>query len=152
MGPGRKLVSEDEYTAHKARFDALGEHECLTEGLETIPDFRNVEYWQELNGRWGKQKIEHVGETVPADAVLPEALNEAQRAEIAAQELADRIAALSPEEKETEKQARIKAVIREAALKKQEAEIEAGVNDTILTFDPVAWVREQKEEIEALYA
>jgi hypothetical protein len=43
-------------------------------------------------------------------------------------------------------------VIHEAVIKKQEAELEAEVNDTPLTFDPVAWVRERKGEIEALYA
>jgi uncharacterized protein YaiL (DUF2058 family) len=80
-----------EYTAHKAKFDALGEHQLL----------------------------------------------------------ADRIAALSPEERE--KRAQIKAVIHEAAIKKQEADIEAEVDDTASTFDPVAWVRERKGEIEALY-
>jgi hypothetical protein len=149
---GQKLVSEDEYTDHKARLDTLEEHQCLTEDLETISDFRNVKYWQKLDGRWGEHKIEHLDETVPVDAILPDALNAALREEIAVQERADRIAALSPEEKESEKQAQIKAVIHEAVIKKQEAEIEAGVNETSLTFDPVAWVREQKREIEALYA
>jgi hypothetical protein len=151
-GPGRKLISEAEYTTRRAAFDALEEHQLLTEELEVIPDFRNTEYWQKPEGRWEKIKIVRPGVTIPADAVLPDALTEAQRMEIAAQEGLDRIAALSPAEKEAEKQARIKAVIHEAVIKKQEAELEAEVNDTPLTFDPVAWVREQKEEIEALYA
>jgi hypothetical protein len=151
-GPERKLISETEYADHKAKFDALGERQCLTEQLEAIPDFRNVEYWQKLDGRWGKHKIGHIGETVPNGAILSDALNAAQREEIADQERADLIAALSPEEKEQEKQAQIKAVIHEAAIKKQEAEIEAELDDAPLTFDPVAWVRERKSEIEALYA
>jgi hypothetical protein len=150
-GSGRKLLSEADYAVHKEKFDALGEHRCLTEDLETVPDFRNAEYWQKANNKWGKHKIEHLGETVPAKAVLPDKLTEAQRSEIAAQEQADRIAALSPDEKEVEKQARIKAVIHEAVTRKQEAELEAEVNDTPLTFDPVAWVRERKSEIEAAY-
>jgi hypothetical protein len=124
----------------------------LTEGLEIIPDFRNVEYWQKQDGRWGKTKIEHIGETVPSDAVVPDSLTAPQRAEIAAQEKADRIAALSPVDKEAEKQAQIKAVIHEAVIKKQEAELEAEVNNASLTFDPVAWARERKSEIEAIYA
>ena len=61
LGPGRKLLSEAEYTAHKALFDALGEHQLLTEELEVIQDFRNTEYWRKVNGRWGKIKIEHTG-------------------------------------------------------------------------------------------
>ena len=152
VDPGRKLLSEAEYTTRKAAFDALEEHHLLTEELEVIPDLRNTEYWQKLDGRWEKIKIICPGETVPADAVLPDALTGAQRTEIAAQEQADRIAALSPAEKEAEKQAQIKAVIHEAIIKKQEAELEAEVNDTLLTFDPVAWVQERKSDIEALYA
>jgi hypothetical protein len=152
VGPGRKHVSQEEYAAHKARLDSLGENQLLTVELETIPDFRGTEYWQKAGSRWGKRKIEHIGEKVPANGILSDALTEIQRTEIVAQERADRIAALSPEEKENEKQAQIKAAIHEAALKKQEAEIEAEVNDEALTFDPVAWARERKSEIEALYA
>ena len=152
VGPGRRLLSEAEYTTRKAAFDALEEHHLLTEELEVIPDLRNTEYWHKANGRWEKIKIICLGETVPSDAVLPDALTEAQRGEIAAQERADRIAALPAAEKEAEKQAQIKAVIHEAVIKKEEAELEAEVNDTPLTFDPVVWVRERKEEIEALYA
>jgi hypothetical protein len=151
-GPGRKAISEDEYAAHKAKFEALGELRRLTEDLEAIPDFRGNEYWLKQDGRWEKRKIERVGEAVPIDAYVSDTLTVAQRAEIAAQEKADRIAALSPESKEAEKQAQIKAVIHEAIIKKQEAELEAEVNDTLLTFDPVAWARERKGEIEAIYA
>jgi hypothetical protein len=151
-GPGRKLLTDAEYAAHKAKFDALEQHQLLTEALQVIPDFRDVEYWKKTNGRWNKVKIQTVGETVPAGGVLPDALSAEQRAEIAVQEQADRIAALSAEAKAAEKQARIKAVIHEAAVKKNEAELEAAVNETEMTFDPVAWVQERKTEIEALYA
>jgi hypothetical protein len=151
-GPGRKAISEDEHAAHKAKFEDLGEYRRLTEGLETIPVFRNSEYWQKQAGRWGKTKIERLGEIIPPDAFVSDTLTAAQRAEIAAQEKADRIAALSPEDKAAEKQAQIKAVIHEAVIRKQEAELEAEVNDTPLTFDPVAWARERKSEIEAVYA
>ncbi|MDR1249241.1 MAG: hypothetical protein LBK63_08065, partial [Treponema sp.] len=133
-------------------FEALKEHQCLTEDLETISDFRNSEYWQKQNGRWEKRKIERLGEIIPSDAVVSDALTAPQRAEIAAQEKAERIAALSPEDKAAEKQAQIKAVVHEAVIKRQEAELEAEMNDTPLTFDPVAWASERKSEIEAIYA
>jgi hypothetical protein len=152
MGADQKIMSEDEYVVHKAKFEALKKHECLTEALEIIPDFRNVEYWQKQNGRWGKTTIALLEETIPSGAFISDTLTASQRAEIAAQEKADRIAALSPEAKESEKQAQIKAVIHEAIIKKQEAELEAEVNDTPLTFDSVSWARERKSEIEAIYA
>jgi hypothetical protein len=142
----------DDYAAPRAKYEALGEYRRLTKDLETITDFRDSEYWQKQAGRWGKTKIERLGEIIPSNAFVSDTLTAAQRAEIAAQEKADRIAALSPEDKEAEKQAQIKAVIHEAIIKKQEAELEAEVNDTPLTFDPVAWARERKSEIEAVYA
>jgi hypothetical protein len=149
---GQKVISRDEYMAHKAKFEALGKHQLLTETLEIIPDFRDAEYWEKQSGRWGKTQIKNIGETIPSGGIVPEALTAAQRAEIADQEKADRIAALSPEAKEAEKQAQIKTVIHEAVIKKQEAELEAEVNDAPLTFDAAAWVRERKTEIEAIYA
>jgi hypothetical protein len=151
-GPGRKAIDEDDGVAHKEKFEALGEHRRLTKDLETITDFRDSEYWQKQDGRWEKTKIELIGEIIPSDAFVADTLTAAQRAEIAVQEKADRIAALSPEDKAAEKQAQIKAVIHEAVIKKQEAELEAEVNDTPLTFDSVAWARERKSEIEAIYA
>ena len=150
--PGRKLVSEAHYETRRQMFDTIGPHQLLTEALEIIPDFRGVEYWQKTADRWDSHKIEHIGETVPAGAVLSDALTGDQRLEIAVQKEADRIAALSPQEKEAEKQNLIKAAIHEAAMKKQEAELEAAVNDTVMTFDAVAWAQAKKSEIEARYA
>jgi hypothetical protein len=152
FGPERKLLSEAECPVCQAKFDALKEHQRLTEALEIISDFRDIEYWQKTGGRWAKQKITDLEIIVPADAVLPDALTEEQRAEIAAQERADRIAALSPAEKEAEKEQLIKAAIHEANIKRQDAELEAEVNGEPLAFDAVAWARERKSEIEAMYA
>jgi hypothetical protein len=152
LGPGREAISDTEYTSYKVKFDALGEHECLTEESGVRADFRGTDYWQKSGGRWEKIKIEHIGEVIPAGTFAPDALTTQQREEIAAQVSMDRIAALPPEEKEKEKQAQIKAAIHEAVMKKQEAELEAEVNNAPMEFDSVAWVRERKSEIEALYA
>jgi hypothetical protein len=143
---GRKLISETEYAIHKAKFDALGEHEWLAEDLEIVHDYRNSEYWRKANGRWGKSKIERLGETAPADAVLPDALTEAQSAEIAAQNEADRIAALTGEAKEAEKQTRLDAAADEADRLSRRAEIQGK------SFDITAWYAERRDEIEAKYA
>ena len=145
-GQGRKFITEAEYSEHKAMFDALGEHECLTEELEIVHDFRSAEYWQKANGRWGKHTIERLGETAPADAVLPDALTETQRSEIAAQNEAARISALEPDAKEAEKQARLDAAADEADRLSRRAEIQGKV------FSAAAWYAEKRDEIEAKYA
>jgi hypothetical protein len=152
LGPGKKHFTEADDGVLEGKFDTLQEKQLLTETLEVVADFRGVEYWKLENTRWSKIKIEHIGETVPSGAFLPEALTGEQQAEIAAQGEADRIAALSPDEKEAEKQAKIKAVMKEALARKQEAEFEAEVNDTPMEFDSVAWAQEQKAQIEAKYA
>jgi hypothetical protein len=152
LGPERELLSDAECPVCQAKFAALEEHQCLTDELKIISDFIGVEYWQKTDGRWAKRKIADLGTIVPADAVLPDSLTEEQRAEIAVQERADRIAALSAAEKEAEKKQKIQDVIHQANIRRQEAELEAEVNDTALTFDAVAWARERKSEIEAMYA
>ena len=146
VGSGRKLLSEAEYAIHKSLFDALKEHQLLTEELEVIQDFRGAEYWQKANGRWGKHTIERLGETAPADAVLPDALTETQRSEIAAQNEAARISALEPDAKEAEKQARLDAAADEADRLSRRAEIQGKV------FSAAAWYAEKRDEIEAKYA
>jgi hypothetical protein len=49
------------------------------------------EYHLKTAGRWAKVKIEHIGEALPDGAVLPNELTGSQRAEIAAQDEADRM-------------------------------------------------------------
>jgi hypothetical protein len=152
LGPGKKYFAEADYGVLEAKFDALEKNQLLTEALDIISDFRDVEYWQKENSRWTKTKIAQIGEKVPENAIFPNKLTAEQSAEIATQERADRIAALPPDAKEAEKQAQIKAVVKEALARKQEAELEAELNDSPMEFAPVAWARERKTEIEAVYA
>jgi hypothetical protein len=150
--PGAKVVFEDKGLADRAMLEALEEHQLLSEQLQIVSDFRGNEYWQNENGKWKHIKIANIGATIPSDAISLNALTSDQRAEIAAQERADRIAALTPEQKETEKQAQLKAVVKEAIAKKEEAALEAELNNTSVVFDYLAWAQERKAEIEAVYA
>jgi hypothetical protein len=156
------LTPEQKAAEKQARLEAAADevdpvlslqgHAALTLEGEIIPDWRGTEYHIKTAGTWAKAKAEHIGEALPGGAVPSDALTDAQRSEIAAQAEAERVAALAPEERAAEKQARIKAVIREAVTRKQEADLEAEVNGTPAEFDPVTWVRERKNEIEAKYA
>jgi hypothetical protein len=146
VGPGRKFISDDEYPACQALFDALGEYRCLTKDLVEITDFRNIEYWQKTDMRWTKQKISSIGEIVPTDAVLPDAMTEEQRAEISAQQESDRVAGLSGEQKAAELQARLDALADEADRLERRAHRQGR------PFDSVAWYAEHKTPIEEKYA
>jgi hypothetical protein len=77
---------------------------------------------------------------------LPADLTEAQRTEIAAQKEAKRIAALTPEAKETEKEARLDAAADEADRLERRAKIQGK------DFDTAAYYAEKQSEIEAKYA
>jgi hypothetical protein len=146
VGPGRKCLTEAEHAEHKAKFDALREHERLTEGLAILPDYRGVEYWRQSGGRWGKAKIEQLGVAMPDGAVLDKDLSPEQRGEITAQQESDRVAGLSGEQKAAEKQARLDAAADEADRLSRRAQIQSKA------FDAAAWYGEKAAEIEAKYA
>jgi hypothetical protein len=145
-GPGGKFITKEERAEHEALFVALQQHQLLTDALEIIPDFRDVEYWLSEGSRWAKTKIKNIGVEVPEGAVLPDALTADQQAEIAVQNEADRIAALEPEAKAAEKQDRLDAAADEADRLSRRAQIQAKA------FDAAAWYGEQAEGIEAKYA
>lgn len=62
----------------------------------TVDDYRGVTFWTN-DGRWTKSMISDLGETVPSTGLLDSALTADQRTAIAAQDEADRVAALSPD-------------------------------------------------------
>jgi hypothetical protein len=152
-GPNAEWIEDDAAAALVAQANALKEHEKLSaNGSEIIPDYRGTEYWENQGGQWRKTKIEKLGVALPAGAVLDKDLTADHRDEIAAQREQERIAALSPAEKDNEKRDRIKAALHEAAIKKQEADIEAEISGEPSAYSAVVWLQEQKEEIEAKYA
>ena len=105
--PGIKLLSDAEEADLAPKFAALAEHEALTLQGEVIPDYRGVEYHKKTSGKLDKVKIEAIGEALPSGAVLPDDLTSEQNDEIREQQEAERVAALSPEEKAKERIAEI---------------------------------------------
>ena len=82
----------------------------------------------------------------PSGAVLQENLSGEQQQEIAAQQAAEQIAALTPEQRAEELRRRLYVLAREALAKAEEAELLGE------TFDKQAWLQPKKEELERLYA
>jgi hypothetical protein len=144
-GPGQCCC--ENYETLKAKFDALKEHERLTDEGEIIPDWRGTEHWyRAAKGKWVNGKIEFIGEELPDKFILPENLTEEQRKEIAAQEEAERIAAMSKDDRAKAKQAALDALADEADRLDRRNKIQRKA------FDPVAWYEEKAAEIEAKYA
>jgi hypothetical protein len=128
----------------KKQLENCGDHEALTDNLEYISDYTGIEYWIKNNGKWEQDKIENINIELPAAAVLPENLTEGQKEEIAAQKETVRIANLSADDREKEKNNRIATIKREAIAKKQEADIFGDI------FDAEGW-KQKITAIEAKY-
>lgn len=110
-GPGEKPLDPDEEADLSSKRAALREHEALTLEGEVIPDLRGAEYYLKTGDVWTEEKITAIGEALPEGAVQPDGLTEEQRKEISAQKEAERIAALTPEERAREEIARLIAEI-----------------------------------------
>jgi hypothetical protein len=140
----QKIVENTVGDDFESALAALGEHERLLLSGEKIADWRDVEFW--IKGQvWKKQKITHLGETVPAEGILEKDLTEPQRLEIAEEQENKRISDLTPEQRAKEKNDRLNAAKREASLLKSDAEI-AGDE-----FNAPAWFQAKKAEIEKKY-
>lgn len=126
--------------------DEMGEHKKLSNTLEYIPDYRNVEYQIKKKGKWSKEKIEGIGIALPKDAILTDQLTSEQNMEIAEQLEGERIASLTPEQRENEKNTRLHALARETLMRAEESELLGEV------FDKQAYLQPKKVGIEKLYA
>jgi hypothetical protein len=151
-GPNGRILEDEVGEEHGAKLNNLSGHEKLLTDGNIIADYRGTEYWKKQGGQWEKTEIEALGVALPAGAVLDNDLTPDQKQEIDAQREAARIAGMPPGEKTKEKQGLIKAVLHEAAIKKQEADIEAEIAGESSVFDATAWFQERKAEIEAKYA
>jgi hypothetical protein len=143
---GEKHLNPAEEAGLTDKWAALQKHEALTLTGEIIPDWRSTEYHIKTGGVWVKTKVEHIGEDLPEGAILPDDLTAEQRAEIAEQQEAERVAGLTPEQKAAEKQARLDAAADEADKLSRRAAIQG------TDFDTAAWYAERQDEIEEKYA
>jgi hypothetical protein len=145
-GSGQQNVEDDIGNNLLNILETLDPHERLLLSGDIIADWRDAEYWLEKSGSWIKQKIEHLGEIPPEDAVFPDKLSQSQQQEIAEQTEAERIASLDPEQKIKEKEGVLAAALREVRNLKEEAEI-AGE-----PFDAKAEYELRKQKIDEKYA
>jgi hypothetical protein len=150
FGERGRAITEAQYAEHKKLLDKLGKHQLLTDDLQIIPDFRDVEYWLQQGGRWAKTKMgkdeNQIGQPLPNGAFLEEDLSPEAKEAIAVQNEADRIAALTPEAKQAEKAARLDSLADEADRQERRAKIQGK------DFDAAVWSQEHKAPIEAKYA
>jgi hypothetical protein len=135
-GPGQQEMEDSEADSHAQALGALGPNQLLLITGEVIPNYAGTEYWQQTGGRWGKRKIERIGETpegIPAAGLTPE-----QQEEIRAQEEETRICCMPPE-------MRVEALQRELdALADEAAGIEKRKQIQGIPFDARAWYQKRE--------
>jgi hypothetical protein len=143
---GELYITDNEAEEIKFKLASLEEHERLTRDGKKIPDWSKTKYYLKTGDTWTESEITAIGVELPEGAVLPGALTPEQQTEIAVQKEAERIAALDPEAKDAEKQARLNALADEADRLSRRAQIRGE------DFDAAAWYRENKGPIEEKYA
>jgi len=146
VGPETELIDDNMAKELQQKLDTKEEHSLLLSNGDYLPNFYDVEYWNKKNGKWVKSKIDEIGIAPPKAAVLLDKLSREQQEEINAQQEEERIANLTPEKKEEEKDARLHALAREALNKAEEAELLGQV------FDKKAWVSSKIQNVERMYA
>jgi hypothetical protein len=145
-GPEAELIDDDAGKIIQKKLDEKGINRQLLDNGEYVADFRGAEYWGNKKGKWEKGEIESIGVPLPSNAVLSENLTQEQQAEIAAQQRAEQIAAMSPQDRAKAEQAELDALADEAARLEKRAEIQGK------KFDPNAWYGKQAAAVQAKYA
>jgi len=146
VGPEADLIEDDVAEPLEAALAVRGENQQLLITGEYIADYRGVEFNIKRSGKWEKETIEELGISLPEGAVLQENLTQEQQAEMSTQREEARIAALTPEKRAEELNAKLHALAREARNKAADAELLGEV------FDIQAWLQPKREELELLYA
>ncbi len=122
-GAGESLITDDQAAALLA---AQGPNVKVKLDGTTIADFRGASYWTQAGGSWANTMITKLGDTVPAGAILDAALTDSDKAGISWQFEADRVASLSPAQKQAEA-AQAQGAAK-AAVAQVQAEVTAGVS------------------------
>ena len=122
-------------TAHALRGDG---QQLLMTG-EYVRDLRGRDFY--LAGPpWAHKVIDKLGEDMPAGAIVPDQLTDAQRQEIADEAEAARVAALTPEQAQAEADAKSAAILAQAAQMRSELEIQG---DAQALAKSQAWYKAQ---------
>ncbi len=148
---GEELVSDDEAEQIRARLKALPKKTLLTRDDNIIEDRRGDEYFEPtVSEGWTQKKVEKLGEVLPEDIIFKADLTEETGRLIAEDNEHARLNALTEEEKQAEFERIEKGILREAALKKQEFEIEGATAKAALK-QAREWKQTQIDELKTRY-
>ncbi len=119
---GEELIADDQAATLWAAFAERGETRQLLMTGEYIDDLRGREYWVK-GEEWTGQRITGLGEKPAAGAIPADLLTDAQRAEIAEQQEAERLQNMSPVDRAAEIERLKQGALAQAAHMRSELEI-----------------------------
>jgi hypothetical protein len=128
--PGEDLISDEQAAPLQEAWADRREGYALKLDGSMIPDHRGRTFWRKYNGAWEEQIITALGLEPVAGAVAEDALDAEQRTEIAEQAEAARVAALTPEARDAEREQALQGAVARAAAMRSELEI-AGDADAL---------------------
>ena len=148
---GEELVSDEEADQIRARLKALPKKTLLTRDDDIIEDRRGEEYFESTaDGSWKQKKVEKLNQTLPEDAIFQVDLTEETARMIAEDNEQTRLAALTDEERQAEFEQFQKGILREAALKSHELQIEGAPAKAALK-QARDWRQTQIDELKTRY-
>ena len=143
---GEEIIEDDSLVE---AFGGLQDDEALKIDGTKIPNHKGKHFFTKENGEWLERKVKKIGETIPSNAKLPEDLTTDDVEEISKSNEKRRVKALSPADKNKEKQDALKNLLVAAANKKTQLEI-LGDDDPLKHSQD--WYNEKKSKLEEKYA
>ena len=148
--PGEEIITVEKYNEYMGLSENLESGQALCKNCDIIQDRRGVEYWLNGDNGWEKIKIEHINVEITDGAILPVDLTPENIAEITDEAEVRRIAGLSVDDKDTEKQLVIDGVATQAAAMRSKLEIQGSTAGDALTASQ-DWYNEEVGKIDAKY-
>jgi hypothetical protein len=144
--PGEDLMEDADAAEMAAKFATKGDGKALLLTGEYIADLRGRDFW--LASPWRHMVIDKLGEEIPAGAITPDQLTAGQLSDIAMEQEAQRISALSQEQRDAEVARAKAAALTSAAQTRSELEI---AGDTKALAKSQAQYAQALAEIDAKY-
>lgn len=142
---GEFNLPEEEINALRLKFDNLDDGSYLLKDGTVIDDLRGFDYWEKVDDKWTRSKVEKLGENIDGNRVRPEDLKQKDIDEIESQ----RIGELSDEEKSVERDRLVQAATNEAVLLL--GRLELVDDDPEALTKARAFLSTKKAEIDSIY-
>lgn len=131
-----KKINVDSITE---KFKALKHGELLRTDGTAVKDQRKIEFWNKVDGRWNWFTATRLDQNIPAGSIMFLDLPDTDRAEILTQRAADKIAALTPGDKEQAKRFELAAAAGKASADRSIAEIQGTAPEQALADAQAAY-------------